>query len=76
MTLEKLKDAQELSDRIERLERLVRNSSTMLYIVGTGESKDDLVCMSDFDGCGDAHKLIVSALKGLLEKLKAEFEQI
>ena len=74
MTLQKLQEAQELSEDIAKLEKLV-DSFSMFYIGSSGYSLDQLYHVFRFED-EETNELIRQALQSRLDKLKAKFANI
>jgi len=75
MTAQKLTEAQELSNDIKSLEKLISDTSATFYIGGYRYETDPLYQVCSFDD-SKTHNMITEALTQRLDALKSKFENL
>lgn len=75
MTKEKMKEAQELSERIADFEKLLNGCGTFLFFSNQLDGVTGLRT-SSMDDTYKTHRAIIEALNGLLAELQDKFEKL
>lgn len=75
MTIQELSEAQEISDDIKKLEKLISDAGISFYIGGYGRETEPLYQICSFDN-SKTHGMIKEALTQRLDALKSKFESL